>query len=187
MIASSLNTRVFMPDFFDPEKPFDVNRFPPKCDDDRAELSGFFSTTGKPQKAINKLRRFVEALKADNYKRIGVYGFCWGSKIAISVGSEALVNAVGMIHPAMLFTEDIKKATVPIAIYISMDESESEYNNIVKVLAENDYSNKNDNKYYKNMFHGFAAARANLKNEENKKEFEDVYSRLINFFANTLN
>jgi dienelactone hydrolase len=78
MIASSLNTRVFMPDFFDPEKPFDVNRFPPKCDDDRAELSGFFSTTGKPQKAINKLRRFVEALKADNYKRIGVYGFCWG-------------------------------------------------------------------------------------------------------------
>ena len=52
----------------------------------------------------------------------------------------------------MLFTEDIKKATVPIAIYISMDESESEYNNIVKVLAENDYAAKNDNKYYKNMY-----------------------------------
>jgi dienelactone hydrolase len=33
--------------------------------------------------------------------------------------------------------------------------------------------------------HGWAAARANLKNEENKKQFEDVYKRLADFFAKT--
>jgi dienelactone hydrolase len=30
--------------------------------------------------------------------------------------------------------------------------------------------------------HGWAAARADLKNEENKKEYEDVYSRVAAFF-----
>jgi dienelactone hydrolase len=31
--------------------------------------------------------------------------------------------------------------------------------------------------------HGWAAARADLKNEENIKQFEDVYERLAKFFA----
>lgn len=32
-------------------------------------------------------------------------------------------------------------------------------------------------------FHGWAAARADLNNEENKREFEDVYSKLGGFFS----
>jgi hypothetical protein len=31
--------------------------------------------------------------------------------------------------------------------------------------------------------HGWAAARADLGNEENLKQFEDVYKRLAGFFA----
>jgi dienelactone hydrolase len=30
--------------------------------------------------------------------------------------------------------------------------------------------------------HGWAAARGDLSNEENKKEYEDVYSRVAAFF-----
>ena len=32
--------------------------------------------------------------------------------------------------------------------------------------------------------HGWAAARADLKNEENKREFEDAYNQLTAFFKN---
>jgi len=36
------------------------------------------------------------------------------------------------------------------------------------------------------MFHGWAGARGNLENEDNMKEFRDVYQRLATFFEKNL-
>ena len=46
----------------------------------------------------------------------------------------------------------------------------------MKVVAKKPFSAKNVYKPYMNMFHGWAAARADLKNEENKKQY--VYLKL---------
>lgn len=35
---------------------------------------------------------------------------------------------------------------------------------------------------HSSRFHGWAAARGDLKDPENKKEYEDVYGRLADFF-----
>jgi hypothetical protein len=35
-------------------------------------------------------------------------------------------------------------------------------------------------------FHGWAAARADLNNAENLKEYEDLYKKLVHFFEKTL-
>lgn len=35
-------------------------------------------------------------------------------------------------------------------------------------------------------FHGWAAARGDLKDEGNCREYDDVYKRLVTFFAKTL-
>jgi hypothetical protein len=35
-------------------------------------------------------------------------------------------------------------------------------------------------------FHGWAAARGDLTDEGNRREYDDVYKRLVTFFAKTL-
>jgi len=94
-----------------------------------------------------------------------------------------------------------------------------QYNKILSVLSKKPFSHKNDYKNYSNMlvllhespcfdwqyfavrFHGWAAARADLQNEENRKEyvsvsfgytslkydrFDDVYGRLTEYFKKNL-
>jgi dienelactone hydrolase len=82
IIASALCTKVYMPDFFEPDGAFDIRGFPPKSDEDRAAIQNFFATTAKPSVAIAKLKKLGEHIKAQNSAgRIGVYGFCWGKQI----------------------------------------------------------------------------------------------------------
>jgi hypothetical protein len=78
IIASSLKTTVYMPDFFEPNAAFPAEKFPPKTDQDKADIQAFFGGTGSPPVAITKLKSFGEALKADGAKKVAVYGFCWG-------------------------------------------------------------------------------------------------------------
>ncbi|KAK0506016.1 hypothetical protein EDD18DRAFT_1121689 [Armillaria luteobubalina] len=187
ILASTLNTTVYMPDFFEPDSAFDISRYPPKTDEDKAAVQAFFGSTASPSAAITKLKAFGEALRGNGIQRVGVYGMCWGGKVAIASGGEATpFHAVSLLHPAMLSAEDAEKLTVPLAIYVSHDEPIAEYNKIVDIISKKSFADKNDAKNYDNMFHGWAAARSNLKNEENRKEFEDVYGRLSTFFRRTL-
>ncbi len=84
IVASTLNTIVYMPDFFEPDAPFDIAKFPPKTDQDKADLQAFFGSTANPSAAITKLKTFGESLKANGFKRVGVYGMCWGTYISAS-------------------------------------------------------------------------------------------------------
>ncbi|KAF7971838.1 hypothetical protein HWV62_19855 [Athelia sp. TMB] len=175
-------------------EPFPTSRHPPKDDSDKQALQAFFGPEGAahPASNIGKLIKLAEALKADGVKNVGAYGFCWGAKICISAGAEGTpLSSVAMVHPAqvMLSAEDAEKLTVPLAMYISKDESADEarqYNKINAIIAKKPFASKSDSKNYENMFHGFGSARADLKNEDNKKEFEDVYGKLATFFSNTL-
>ena len=111
----------------------------------------------------------------------------------------------------MLSSDDATKLRVPMAMYITKDEPVDEvyqthsihspdidlvslqYNKINNIISNKPFASKNDSANYKNMFHGFAAARAgtfspmfshltrlicgsaiDLTNEENKREYESV-------------
>lgn len=129
LIASTLKTTVYMPDFFEPKEPFPTSRHPPKNDSDKEALQAFFGPDGAahPPSNIGKLTKFAEALKADGVKNVGAYGFCWGAKICISSGGEDTpFSSVAMVHPAMLSADDAEKLTVPLAMYITKDESVDE-------------------------------------------------------------
>jgi len=187
LIASALKTTVYMPDFFEPHSPFPAEKFPPRTPDAKAELQAFFAGTANPTASLNKLVAFGHNLKADGKKKVGVYGFCWGAKVTLLGGKEDTpFTSLATIHPAMLSAEDAQKLTIPLAIYISKDESVDEYNKILQILSKKPFAVQNDHKHYANMFHGWAAARGNLENAENKKEYEDVYTRLAAFFHKTL-
>ena len=112
----------------------------------------------------------------------------------------------------MLSSDDATKLHVPIAMYIMKDESVDEvnpthstisspyidlasfqFNKIKNIISKKPLASKNNLANYKNMFHGFAAARAgmfshifshltwlifclaiDLTNEENKREYESL-------------
>jgi len=183
MLATALKATVYMPDMFEPNHPFPVEKFPPKTDEDKAELQKFFGGVASPPENVKKLVSFGQALKSDGIKKLGVYGFCWGGKVTVvASGEKTPFDAAAIVHPAMLSVDDANKLTIPFAIYPSKDEPKDEYQKVVDVLSKKPFAAKCDHKYYSNMFHGWAAARADLKNEENKKEFEDVYGKLAEFF-----
>jgi dienelactone hydrolase len=187
IIASTLKTTVYMPDFFEPDGPFPHDPFPPTTDEGKQALQNFFGGTANPPKNVEKLTDFGQALKREGAQKIGVYGFCWGGKVTVVAGGQDTpFTAVSIVHPAMLSVEDAEKLTVPMALYPSKDEPAREADKIVNVLSKKPFASLCDNKTYSNMHHGWAAARADLKNEENKKEFEDVYTKLANFFHKTL-
>jgi len=187
LIASSLKAKVYMPDFFEPKEAFPNEKYPPVTREDKAELQAFFGTTAKPDVTSAKLTKFGRLLRDGKAKKVGAYGLCWGAKVTICTGGENTpFDAVAMLHPAMLSVEDAAQLTIPLAIYASKDEPVDKYNGIVDAVSKKPFASKNDSKNYTNMFHGWAGARGDLENEENKKEFKDVYERLANFFANAL-
>ncbi|KAJ7462766.1 hypothetical protein B0H11DRAFT_95314 [Mycena galericulata] len=169
IIASALKTVVYMPDFFEPNAPFPAENFPPTTDEGKKALQDFFGGTANPQANVKKLVAFGQTLKSGGAKKLGAYGFCWGGKVTLSAAGEATpFESVSIIHPAMLSVDDANKLT------------------ILDVIAKKPFATKNDNKYFANMFHGWAAARADLKNQDNKEEFENLYTRLAEFFSKTL-
>lgn len=53
-------------------------------------------------------------------------------------------------------------------------------------MSKKPFASKNVVKRYDDMHHGWAGARANLKDEANLKQYKDVFEELTKFFNNTL-
>lgn len=102
LLAASLNASVYMPDFFAPDPPFPIEHFPPKTQQDKDALQAFFAGPAKPEKALEGLLKVGEELRRLKKKYVGVYGLCWGGKVAILSGShkDPIFDAVAALHPA---------------------------------------------------------------------------------------
>jgi len=141
--------------------------------------------------ALRKLLKILllsgEYLKGNGAKKVVMNGFCWGGKVAVSSGGENTpFSAAAIVHPAMLSVSDVNKLTIPLAIYISKDEPWDECRKFLEVLIKSSFADKIDRQNYDNMNHGWAAARADLNDPENKKEFEDVYKRLVDYIRKVI-
>lgn len=67
-----------MPNFFYPDEPISLDNFPPQTDEQKQALQDFFGGTANPPKTVGKVDQAGEALKKDGYKKLVVYGLCWG-------------------------------------------------------------------------------------------------------------
>jgi len=173
-----------MPDFFEPADAWPVDKFPPSTDEEKTRLQQFFGGPANPQDSVAKLLRAGEALKQDGAKFVGAFGFCWGGKVTILAGSapSTALDAVSATHPAMLSAADVNELRVPLGLYPSNDEPQDEYKKIVEIVSKKPFADKNDDKFY-DTFHGFAAARADLTDPKQQKDFQDLYARLVGFFG----
>ncbi|KAI0724185.1 hypothetical protein C8T65DRAFT_625701 [Cerioporus squamosus] len=184
ILAEKLGVQVLMPDFFEPGEPWPVDQFPPKTDEEKAKLQQFFGGIANPGNAVEKAINVGKALKSEGVEFVGLYGYCWGGKVTILSGSKegTPFGAVASIHPAMLAHGDVTNLNIPLGLYPSNDEPVDETKQILEIISKKPISEKSDYKHY-DSFHGFAAARANLDDPENKKQYEDLYARLVTYFS----
>ena len=92
-----------MPDFFEPDQPYPVDKFPPETKEDNEEFQKFFAGPANQEKALGKLLEFGKILRDGGvHKQLGTYGLCWGGKVTILSGSgkTPAFDAVAAVHPA---------------------------------------------------------------------------------------
>ncbi|CEL52172.1 putative AIM2 family protein C30D10,14 OS=Schizosaccharomyces pombe (strain 972 / ATCC 24843) GN=SPBC30D10.14 PE=3 SV=1 [Rhizoctonia solani AG-1 IB] len=185
ILAESLGALVIYPDFLD-GKPWDNNNFPPKTDEDKQKLQEFFGGVANVGERVKNVVALAEKLKADGAKFVGTIGFCWGGKVVTVAAGTGKTDAAVAIHPAMLDVKDANNLKVPLGIFPSKDEPLDEYEKIIKSISNKPFASKNAYKVYSNMNHGWAAARADLDDPENKEEYEDVYGTTVTFFKGVI-
>lgn len=186
LLAEATKARVVMPDFFRGD-PFPQEKFPTDSDEKKQSLQAFFGKQGNFQARKPELDAVAEALKKDGAAKVGVLGFCWGGKLAVLAGGEGTKFAsVAQIHPAQVDPKDAAQLTVPVANFPSKDEPQDKVDEFEKEVQKKDIAKDSVYKHYPDSHHGWAAARANLDDEGNLKNFQDVYQRLADFFNKTL-
>lgn len=87
--------RVFVPDFFE-GKAADISWYPLTTDKHGEALTNFFSNTGNPAKAVDRVPGIIEEIKksSKSIESLFALGMCWGGKVrklckagpALSVG-----------------------------------------------------------------------------------------------------
>ncbi|CAD6886092.1 unnamed protein product [Tilletia caries] len=185
IVAAATGARVYLPDYFH-GKPVPQNAYPPDNKEKEELIQNFFSGIASPPKNKEILINFGKTLKSQGATSVGAYGYCWGGKVTVlAAGPDTPFTAVSQIHPAMLSADDASALTVPIASYPSGDEAQDDIDAFQKAVEGN--SNKGVKEgsvfhHYKEMFHGWAAARADLEKSENREAFDAVYKELAAFF-----
>ncbi|KAI9734882.1 MAG: hypothetical protein M1834_001962 [Cirrosporium novae-zelandiae] len=171
LLAAGLKAMVLVPDFFKGE-PLPLNMVPMDTDEKKAAGAKFISEkAGIPQNIDMLLKVTTEAKeKWSNVEAWGVFGLCWGGKVvALVSGSGTLFKVSGQAHPARLAKEDAEQMTIPHICLFSHDEPADLVKEYSDVLSAKDI---NEFETYSTMHHGWMGARADLKNEENAKEYE---------------
>lgn len=101
---------------------------------------------------------------------------------SILAGDEnVLFKAAVQTSPAMIDPSDAVKAKIPTMMLASAEEAAEDvkkYEGSLKV--------PNHVEIFENQVHGFMSARANLKNEETKAEYERGYKLALGFFHDHL-
>ncbi|PKI84675.1 carboxymethylenebutenolidase [Malassezia vespertilionis] len=185
MLAAASKAKVVMPDFLR-NKPWPIDAFPPRNDDESKRFNEWLETVGNVGNSVKEVLAISTALKEGGAERLGLYGFCWGGKVVSYVaGQSSPFVGVALVHPAFVAPEDANNVTVPIAFFPSKDEPKKDTDEFWRLLKEKapKAAEKSEYVYYGENHHGFAAARADLKDPSNFKAYEDVYNRLCAFFC----
>lgn len=100
-MASAVNARVIVPDFFDGH-PLDMSLYPPDTEEKMKAAKEWREKHGGTEEGLNALMRVTKALddKYPTVKTWGVYGLCWGGKVAIlASGNDSPFAVSGTAHP----------------------------------------------------------------------------------------
>ncbi|KAI9829316.1 MAG: hypothetical protein M1819_006379 [Sarea resinae] len=173
-LASHLDCLVLVPDFFKGE-PLQVSFFPPDTDEKKAKVQAFIEEKAGIEANLFVLLQTTELAKKrwPEVKSWGAFGLCWGGKVAaLASGPDSPFQVSGQAHPGRLAKEDAEAMTIPHICLCSPDEPADIVKAYSDILTAPESGKVGEVELYGTMFHGWMGARADLKNEENVKEFE---------------
>ncbi|KAI1100411.1 alpha/beta-hydrolase [Jackrogersella minutella] len=174
---------VYMPDFFE-GNPAPIEWYPPTDDEKKAKLGKWFEGAVWP-KHLPKVQDFLEEAKKHNpnIKSWGIIGYCWGGKMAsiLAGDEEALFKAAVQTSPAMIDVADAAKVKIPMMLLASEEEAIEYVNKYEESLKVPKHI-----EVFGDQVHGFMSARANLKDEKAKAQYEKGYILALEFFRDHL-
>ncbi|KAI1136432.1 alpha/beta-hydrolase [Hypoxylon sp. FL0543] len=191
-LSASLNALVIVPDFFEGVY-VQPDWLPPDTDEKKAAFAKFQGEQAAIPKNVDRL---IEVRKAAGEKwpsvgdRWGVFGLCWGGKVAVlacgkdNEGAGRVFKVSGQAHPARLAAEDAEALTAPHICLASPGEPADVVAQYKQILAKPGKIGVVET--YETMFHGWMGARANLTDEKNRSEYERGYNQVAEFFAKYL-
>lgn len=124
-LSASSPTLVIVPDWFDgavAQKAW----VPPVTPEQQEKLGGFIQNKASPGLVVPRVLELTKSINKTfaNVDKLGIFGFCWGGKLASLVcqdDKDSFVVAV-QTSPARIDPEEAKKVSVPMALLLSGDE-----------------------------------------------------------------
>lgn len=141
----------------------------------------FINVNGSWDNVVKKdLTAIINYYKQQGATTFGVYGFCWGGRMCLKAAAELSdIKAAALLHPFLLETADANPVKVPVIFLPSKDEPD--LIPMVNIVKKNVGADKVAHQRFDDMTHGFAAARGNWKNDNERKRAEEALTLVHNF------
>lgn len=174
LLSAGTNSLVVVPDIFN-GSPMPITNFPANTPEKKKALHSFFAGPAHPSTTVTKIRDTIFPVVKSRFPGIEVWavlGYCWGAKVAALLSAAGTqFSACVMCHPAMMDPGDAGKIEVPVLVIATRDEEEG----VVRRWGDGipgGLREKSEVVRWEGTFHGFMAARANLKDGENYRFYE---------------
>lgn len=132
--------------------------------------------------ATEMTKGLVEALKDKGITSIGVAGFCWGAKVAATIGKEkGTVKAVVQLHPSFVEASDYEEVAVPIMTLAAPTDGIEKYEEILAKRTDV----KSFVKIFPDVKHGWTV-RYDETNEIAVEQANEAHSLMLDWFAKYL-
>jgi dienelactone hydrolase len=161
---------VVVPDFFK-GSPLPLGSFPTDTEEKKKTVADFVSAQMNMAVHAESLNKLVDDLtEKRGITAWGSFGLCFGGMVTALTSAEGTkFKASGTAHPGPPNLEDAKAIAIPYLCIFSKDDGNPE---TIKEYGEILKSKPGCVVDHSHMHHGWMSARANLKDEENVKEFE---------------
>jgi len=178
LVAKGTGARVITPDFFRGQ-PWTAE----KMAGGREPLLAWIGAVGTWEKISVDINAVVEDERKKGAQKFGVYGFCWGAKIAVQATKDgATFIGAGLIHPSFVTEEDAKVAQAPILALPTKDDPDMTAFMAALKEANPAAHAKSVHHRFEDVFHGWAAARGDWSVELQAQRANEAIKLVSDFF-----
>ncbi|CAG8701040.1 uncharacterized protein OCT59_015484 [Rhizophagus irregularis] len=148
-------------------------------------LIDFVLKTFPPEVIIKDTLSVTNHLKSEfGSKDFGYTGFCWGGIMGSKLCAIKEFNACVLVHYGPLQVDDFKKSQCPIAFLPSSEDQDSQP--FVDAMKDKPFANKNFQKRFVDMVHGFAASRGDWSDPLISQRVNEVIEITGKFFRDNV-
>ncbi|KAJ3340688.1 hypothetical protein HDU83_006597 [Entophlyctis luteolus] len=195
ILAARLDAHVLVPEFFRGARADRTQG--------REKVLEFASAFDYPAVRADVARAVAWLRTAHGVERVGVFGLCWGGRIAVRLGAEAgaiaatdtdtdaarsefaRVVAVGTAHPARLEPADGARLRVPLCLLPSAGEDEATMRALFELVRASDVpavAAASVHERFADCKHGWLGAHANFEDADERRRASDALDIAARFF-----